>query len=790
MSTAISSGPVALGTTITDGGIGHVNFFNGRLLTSGDLQREQQARRDADARLGQAVGGGVAFGLEVSREGAAGSSVVKVAAGLAVNPAGQVLRLANEQQLTLVAPPAGGAAAASSGFGPCQALAGGVYVAGDGLYLLLLAPATRSVGKAPVLALDGSKLSCNHDLMVEGVQLRLLRVDGSALGPGMDTNVVGARSESLLRSAAAATCFGHSALAGIRSQAGTVPVNNLLQRMRLSGLGDCDVPLALVFVKGSSQIVWVDRWAVRRRVATPGVQPAWQPWLGESRTALAEAQLAQFQEHLAELPAMALSEPAGQWLKWLPPAGFLDVSGPRAVNAAAFLGTLAPAREVVVDAAHAAALLDEALRSDALALPAQARSLRIYRIGSAGGIRLFVRDRRQRAHAEELWLDDIRAGLPGVNDVQTAIDTLRQRSCEQVVLWPDADIAAAVAGLVPRQTVRLCFEPGRYVLDAPLELADLGEVSLEGSGALLVLPRGESALLVKDCQSLHISGLAFEAGQTSGVGQAASGIKGALDISGTPRVRLQGVRARCAPQTESGAAAIVVRGASATAGSTTARMVDVQIGDCEVVVGDKQIGILCLDVSRALLHGNHVMPAIAGLGYADGILVAGELARHVVISRNRVRGARRGVGVGLSEASVRGGAALQAGSVQIDANEVQLDLKGGASSGRYGLFVGNAEQVQVKGNRVEADHSDAVKLGLHGLRLHGVYGPQILVQGNLFIGAATGIEFQPEGNIEGLGNRVMWAFEFNVLHEGWGLAFNGPSADGIVARFNVPELQR
>ena len=76
---------------LTEGGIRSVNFFNGRLLTSKDLTREQVARREADARLGLAVGDGVAFGLDVQR-GDGTNAVVLVKAGLAINRLGQTLR--------------------------------------------------------------------------------------------------------------------------------------------------------------------------------------------------------------------------------------------------------------------------------------------------------------------------------------------------------------------------------------------------------------------------------------------------------------------------------------------------------------------------------------------------------------------------------------------------------------------------------------------------------------------------------------------------------------------------
>lgn len=82
---------------LKEGAIRSVNFFNGRLLTSKDLTREQQARREADWRAGLASGDGVAFGLEVERDVALDqpdSPVVRVKAGLAVNRKGQTLRLA------------------------------------------------------------------------------------------------------------------------------------------------------------------------------------------------------------------------------------------------------------------------------------------------------------------------------------------------------------------------------------------------------------------------------------------------------------------------------------------------------------------------------------------------------------------------------------------------------------------------------------------------------------------------------------------------------------------------
>ena len=156
---------VGLNTPIADDkAIRAGNFFNGRLLTSKDLGREQDNRRQADAWLGQAVGVGIAWGLEASPQGAAAARTVQVKAGLAVNRAGQTLRLAAHQVVTLVAQPDAALPGASTGFGPCGALSGSTtYAAGNGLYLLTLAPLMVDEGTAPVLALDPGNVRCNTD---------------------------------------------------------------------------------------------------------------------------------------------------------------------------------------------------------------------------------------------------------------------------------------------------------------------------------------------------------------------------------------------------------------------------------------------------------------------------------------------------------------------------------------------------------------------------------------------------------------------------------------------------
>src|SRR4051812_37157640 len=111
-----------------------VNFFNGRLLTGEDLTAEQQANRVAHSLLGQAVGAGVAYGLEVSESAAlsqVAAPVISIKRGLALNSNGGTLLLDNDTDIALVRP-AGASNGGSSVFSECLPMQTGVYIAGAG----------------------------------------------------------------------------------------------------------------------------------------------------------------------------------------------------------------------------------------------------------------------------------------------------------------------------------------------------------------------------------------------------------------------------------------------------------------------------------------------------------------------------------------------------------------------------------------------------------------------------------------------------------------------------------
>lgn len=312
---------------ILDGGIRSINYFTGRLLTAQDLSREHIANREADHRLGRAMGDGVAYGLEVSvsLESKNDAPALQVESGLAVNRKGQTLALQNQIALALVRQPAATTVTDSSNFfAECTPIQTGTYVAGGrGVYLLTIAPAEKREGRALVSGLGNEAAACNTDTIVEAVQFRLIQID-SFLNQGELTEP----NESLIRNRIAYRCFGVNELKAFTANPFGTPLERygLLDELRGSVLSDCDVPLAVIFWTLSGGIRFVDMWAVRRRLAKRSFDDRLNPDTGDRRLKEAEAIVFQFQEQVDDLAVTnnTVSMPeARQLFRYLPPIGLL-----------------------------------------------------------------------------------------------------------------------------------------------------------------------------------------------------------------------------------------------------------------------------------------------------------------------------------------------------------------------------------------------------------------------------------------------------------------------------------
>jgi hypothetical protein len=314
----------ALDEAILDTELRHINFFNGRLLTGGDLEAEQSAQHAHSRHLGEAIGVGVAFGLEVTPADTSppDGPIVNITAGLAVNRAGQTLRLECDQRIALLRPPDPLTLDACI-FDDCgPKTAGTTLASGTGFYVLLIAPASLAEGKAPVSGLGNGAAICNSRFLAEGVKFRLLRL-----------NVTAGANAKQVRNAVAYQCFGLSDMTSNDS------VQNALNRTAAPSYGvealvptgyltARDVPLAIIEWK-TGGLGFVDQWSVRRRLAKPAAASFWEPLINDRRLAEGEAMFQQFQDQIEELrvsEAQPASIIASDRFVFLPPIGFLPIS--------------------------------------------------------------------------------------------------------------------------------------------------------------------------------------------------------------------------------------------------------------------------------------------------------------------------------------------------------------------------------------------------------------------------------------------------------------------------------
>lgn len=352
---------------IREGGIESVHFFNGRLLSGQDLSREQAAHRQTAERIGLALGTGIVFGLEVGRAPVTADDPlpgITVAAGLAVNGAGEVLRLVAPEtvRLSRVAQPG---PTGPLGFNDCTPALSGTYLAGEGLYLLTLAPASVATGRAPSNGLGGTSMVCNTDAEIAGVQFRLLEVRPQ-LYADLDMTALDFRNRIAYR------CFGAGVLAGWADGllAGGSRGDDLLMAMGDYGLSPHDVPLALIGFTGAEDFDLLDADAVQRPLARPDSDGAGQflPSLAAPRRiATSQAMLRQFARHLADIssPTGALAGvTAREHFPFLPPVGVLPrVDGTAAM---AFFAGMTVRGPVHISAEQVEGLVAESLTTPAI----------------------------------------------------------------------------------------------------------------------------------------------------------------------------------------------------------------------------------------------------------------------------------------------------------------------------------------------------------------------------------------------------------------------------------------
>lgn len=306
-----------------------VNFFNGRLLTGEDLTAEQKVNRVAHSLLGQGIGSGVAYGLEVSESAKLSTPqapVLSVKQGLAINPNGGTLLLDSDTDISLVRSPTP-TNSGTSAFQACVPTQSSFVTGDKGVYLLTIgsAPANQG-GLAEVSGLNNGAAPCNSKYKADGVQFRLLQIDLTQQELG---------DENHLRNLVAYKCFGVSDWAvNITDPFGTPPIGHgLIDQLRTAKtLTGCEVPLAVLYWTATAGLKFVDIWAVRRPLVSRDLLDSWAPGAGQRRFVEGLAMFMQFQAQLQAMVERGVGVPltsvaATDFFKYLPAVGFLPING-------------------------------------------------------------------------------------------------------------------------------------------------------------------------------------------------------------------------------------------------------------------------------------------------------------------------------------------------------------------------------------------------------------------------------------------------------------------------------
>lgn len=632
---------------IFDQGIANPRFFNGRVLTAGDLQDEQEANRRQRRQLGQGLGAGIVHGLEVVliHDGADGQApVVSVAPGLAFNGEGQAVALPVPVEALVLEPFKEAPPAEAGLFHPC-ALGVASTPKASGIVLLTAAPASTPEGQAPLRGFnDGKILGCGSRFDKEGVRFRTVTLAPDTLKKWVGAETLAALksysgkddpvSVSRLRNRLAHAFLGSEELALFWRDPLATPAGagyGLLDRLRADPAGPldgCEVPLALLYAT-SKGVRFLDMWAVRRRLIVDPLSAGLGPAAAPRGLAEAEAAFFQFQDQLADLakevkPAAVSSLKAADYFDFLPPAGYLPLSG-SATAWKGFLGAYAPAVETPLHEGLAPALLRQALCHAPVRLaagaPPPAARYKVYRVASKPGYVLFARSNLAETVAADVAFDNTACQLPTAKTVQEAIEALCARGGDQgcctIHLKPGMDLPQALAAIGAGQSAEICFEAGDYFLSAPLSLSGMNDVRLVGAGygTRFHALNSESAFSFRTCLSVSVSRIWAESSATGSDGQNLNDLNGVLNFLDCPQVDVDSVTLRCGSGGPPAAACLTVRNSNAGTG-TIAR-----VSRSTFQVGHQQTGMLFVNVGRASITDN-VLRAVGTVnrtkGLADG----------------------------------------------------------------------------------------------------------------------------------------------------------------------------
>jgi hypothetical protein len=322
----------------SSGGVVGLNYYDGRFLRADDLNLERRGQREYVELSNRAVGSGPVWGFDLS---GLGTGELRLSAGLALSPRGQVLYLPDDARAPVAdllaagssstVPASGGMPTTASGFVACGPSSpspggGGTVVAGTALYLVCLSPASRPQGVSEVFGrlCEGCVTATDSPYLVDGVTLQL-RPLGLDLQPWTAAGVT--RPDLHLRSQVASAYFEVERQAAGPAMSAALLASAVWSAGAASLAGDDAVAVGVLGWDGAG-ILLLDPWTARRENMQAPPDMYWAGRFERRPWPVFLAQVLQFQAQLAtapQAPGGSVRQLVDRGFVELPAAGYLPL---------------------------------------------------------------------------------------------------------------------------------------------------------------------------------------------------------------------------------------------------------------------------------------------------------------------------------------------------------------------------------------------------------------------------------------------------------------------------------
>ncbi len=347
---------------------------------------------------------------------------------------------------------------------------------------------------------------------------------------------------------------------------------------------------------------------------------------------------------------------------------------------------------------------------------------------------------------------DLRAVLQSKVDELTArIDAVVEGTAT-VHADPGDDLAKALESL-PARGGELALSAGVYELDAPLVIGDRRRIVISGAGPATIVRAlaHETVLVLDSCQELLLSRLRVEGGKPAAGSAATRHLNGALTVLGGSDVAISECTLACTDADARTQSCLLAKA------GTKSRAERLRVDRCRFEVGAWQTGALILDPLGVTVERSAVVvrPGVAaGTPAGQGIVVAGVDAGIVRILDNVLQDTIQGIHVGVSRPGVS--PRPTADIVVLSGNVVNALVPSDYRRDRFAIFVGNARSVSISDTTATLRRSAIVTspdvagkpprakvTPVEGVRLHGTFGPYVVVRGTSLRGFHVGVRVVP-----------------------------------------------